>query len=194
VCHDSATAWVPLTVARWYSQDERRIEVASETAVWYHGGLPPVPIRWVLIRDPEDKFATQALLCTDLATGPEQIITWFIQRWQVESTFQQVRTHLGVETQRQWSDAAIARTTPALLGLFSLVTLMAHPQMDEQPARQAAWYKKELPTFVDALALVRRRIWQQRFEGFCRSVGKGDTQKLPPVWLDHLAETLCYAA
>jgi hypothetical protein len=153
-----------------------------------------VPVRWVLIRDPRGGFETQALLCTDLTAGPEQIVSWFVCRWQVESTFQQVRTHLGVETQRQWSDKAIARTTPALLGLFSLVTLMAHPQMGGQPARQAAWYRKELPTFIDALALVRRRLWQQRFEGFRMSLGKGDTQKLPPAWLDLLAETLCYAA
>lgn len=192
---DSAqTPWATLTVARWYGQGERQIEVASRTAVWYHSGLPPVPVRWVLLRDPQGRFETQGLLCTDVTAEPAQVIAWFMQRWQMESTFQQVRTHLGVETQRQWSDAAIERTTPVLLGLFSLVTLTAHSQMDKQPVRQAAWYKKPLPTFIDALALVRRCLWHQRFEGFCLSIGKGDTQELPPLWLDHLAETLCYAA
>ncbi len=161
--------------------------------MWYHSGLPPVPIRWVLIRDPEGKFETQALLCTDLAAAPEQVVSWFVSRWQVESTFQQVRTHLGVETQRQWSEPAVARTTPALLGLFSLVTLLAHPHMDQKAARQAACYRKDWPTFSDALALVRRRLWRQRFEGFCRSGGRGDRQKPPPPWAEQMAEMLCYA-
>jgi hypothetical protein len=188
------TVWTTVTVARWYGQGERQVEVASRTAVWYHSGMPPVPLRWVLIRDPQGRFETQALLCTDVDAEPGQIVSWFVQRWQVEATFQQVRAHLGVETQRQWSDAAVARTTPALLGLFSLVTLLAHPHMGQQPVRQAAWYKKEVPTFIDALALVRRRLWQERFAGLCTSGGRGDRQELTAQWRDHLAENLCYAA
>ncbi len=188
------TKWSPITVAHWYNQGARPVEVVSRTAVWYHSGMPPVPLRWVLIRDPEAKFAPQALLCTDLKVKPEQIISWFVLRWQVETTFQQVRTHLGVETQRQWNAQAIERTTPALLGLFSLVTLMAHPYMRPHSARQAAWYKKDLPTFSDALALVRRRLWRERF---CLSLEKADTQKLRDpfraLWLEPLTEALCYA-
>lgn len=98
----------------------------SPNAVWFHNGMPPLPIRWVLIRDPKGVFDPQALLCTELNTQPEQVVKWFVMRWQVEVTFQEVRTHRGVETQRQWSDLAIARATPILLGLFSLVTLLAH--------------------------------------------------------------------
>ncbi|MGL1710570.1 hypothetical protein ACSTH6_00060, partial [Vibrio parahaemolyticus] len=75
-------------------------------AVWRHGGLPVVPIRWVLVRDPESRFAAQALLCTDLDREPVQIVSWFVQRWSVEVTFQEARAHLGMETQRQWSDKA----------------------------------------------------------------------------------------
>ena len=101
---DPATDWTPLTVTQWYGQRERTVEIVSETAVWYHTGLPPVPIRWVLIRDPQERFATQALLCTDLTVAPEQIIAWFVRRWQMETTFAEVRRHLGVETQRQWTD------------------------------------------------------------------------------------------
>ena len=179
-----------MTVPRWYSQAERPIEVASQTAVWYHSGMPPVPLRWVLIRDPKNRFEPQALLCTDLAADPLQIVSWFVSRWQVETTFQQVRTHLGVETQRQWNEQAIARTTPALLGLFSLVTLLAHPHMNKQAAQQAAWYIKESPTFSDALALVRRRLWQKRF---CMSLDKPEMQKTVAVWLEPLTEALCYA-
>ena len=198
---DVQTAWTSLTVSCWYSQTERQVEVVSQTAVWYHSGLAPVPVRFVLVRDPEGKFQTQALLCTNLAAEPAQIVSWFVRRWQMESTFQQVRTHLGVETQRQWSEKAILRTTPALLGLFSLVTLLAHPHMEKatlpQATRQAAWYKKAQPTFSDAMALVRRHLWQQRFEGmegFCMSDGRNDRQKLPSFWTEQIAEMLCYTA
>jgi len=103
------------------------------------------------------KFEAQALLCTDLDTPPEQIVAWFVLRWQVEVTFEESRRHLGVETQRQWSDLAILRTTPALLGLFSLVTLLVHRllQGKDLPTRQAAWYQKAHPSFSDTLAFLR---------------------------------------
>ena len=117
--------WTGSEVA-WYDGTTRIVELTSQTAVWYRSGKPPVFIRWVLIRDPQGAFDPQALLCTDPAADPIQILEWFVLRWQLEVTFQEVRTHLGVETQRQWSDLAIARTTPALLGLFSWTTLAAH--------------------------------------------------------------------
>jgi DDE superfamily endonuclease len=122
---DAATSWQHAIVPGWYGEGERRVELASGTAVWRHAGMPVVPIRWVLVRDPVGRFDPQALLCTDLGQNPEQILRWFIQRWQLEVTFAEARAHLGVETQRQWSDRAIARTTPCLLGLFSLVTILA---------------------------------------------------------------------
>jgi hypothetical protein len=119
-------AWIPLTIGRWYGERDRPIEALSQTAVWYSTGFPPVPIRWVVIRHPLGRFRTQALLCTDVDADPQQIISWFIVRWQLEVTFHEARTHLGVETQRQWSPRAILRTTPALMGLSSVVTLLAH--------------------------------------------------------------------
>ncbi|HEX9414929.1 MAG TPA: transposase [Ktedonobacterales bacterium] len=191
---DPATAWTSLTVAQWYGRAEHLVDVSSQTAVWYHTGLPPVPIRWVLIRDPKGKFATQALLCTDLDATPLQTLSWFVLRWQLEVTFQAVRTHLGVETQRHWSERAIARTTPALLGLFSLVTLLAHEPMTRSPAplQQTAWYTKTTPTFSDALALVRRRLWTQAT--FPPSPCDAEIEKVPRALLDHLAGLLCYAA
>jgi len=114
----------------------------------------------VLVRDPQGKFSTQALLCTDLLLTPLRILESFVQRWQLEVTFEEVRAHLGVETQPQWTDLALARTTPALLGLFSIVTLIAHErwQGHEPWVCRAAWYDKTLPTFVDALAEVRRAL------------------------------------
>ncbi|HET6260898.1 MAG TPA: transposase, partial [Chloroflexia bacterium] len=129
VAEDPSTVWAPVTVDNWCGSGERSVEVASATAVWYSTGLPAVPIRWVLVRDPQAEFRTQALLCTDPGANPEKIVGWFILRWQMETTFQEARRHLGVETQRQWSELAIRRTTPALLGLFSIVTLLAHQRM-----------------------------------------------------------------
>jgi hypothetical protein len=158
------TPWRTVMVPGWYGSAQRGIEVASGTAVWRHGGMPVVPIRWVLVRDPARRFEPQALLCTDLARDPTQIVSWFVRRWSVEVTFQEVRAHLGVETQRQWSDTAIARTTPCLLALFSIVTLLAArlPARQRRRITAAAWYPKPRPTFADALAAVRCAIWRER--------------------------------
>ena len=188
------TVWDTLTVPRWYGAGARVIEVATGTAVWYHSGLRPVAMRWVLIRDPQETFAPQALLCTDPSVCALQIVSWFVLRWQLEVTYHEVRTHLGVETQRQWSDLAILRTTPALLGLFSLVTLLAHDLAAARPipVQQAAWYAKTVPTFSDAIALVRRHVWTHTT--FCLSPADPDVPKVPRVLVDRLAELLCYAA
>jgi hypothetical protein len=191
---DPSAVWIPLTVAQWYGRAERQVEIVSDTAVWYHTGLPPVPIRWVLIRDPLGEFATQALLCTDQDAAPAQILAHFVQRWQLEVTFHAMRAHLGMETQRQWTSLAIARTTPALLGLFSLVILLAHPTLATQTIRppQSAWYAKPLPTFADALALVRRRLWAALL--FPTSAANGDPEKILPILMQRWCDLLCYAA
>ena len=163
-------AWLTASVP-WYDGTIRTMELVSQTAVWYHWGKPPVPIRWVLVRVPKGELDTQALLCTDQTAAPAQIVEWFVLRWQVEVTFQEVRAHLGVETQRQWSDRAIARTTPVLMGLFSWITLAAHSLQKQRPITQraSAWYDKPAPTFVDAIALVRRHLWLAS-EGFSLSI------------------------
>ena len=187
------TAWKCVTIPNWYGEGQRTLAIVSDTAVWYHTGLPPVPIRWVLIRDPKGKFKPQALLCTDLTVKPAQIVKWFVLRWQLEVTFREVRTHLGVETQRQWSDLAILRTTPALLGLFSLVTLLAHQQArrGRLPIRRAAWYVKKRPTFSDALAIVRHRMWRHVYSR--SSLSNDNSGKLSSAVLKRFAEALCYA-
>jgi hypothetical protein len=194
VAADPHTRWTELTVAQWYGNGPRTVEITSATAVWYHSGLPPVPLRWVLIRDPQGHFATQALLCTDLTVAPAQILAWFVHRWQLEVTFEEARRHLGLETQRQWSAAAIRRTTPVLLGLFSLITLLAHWQMPRpvRVVRQATWYHKRDPTFADALASVRRDIWQH--QAFSISPCTGEIVELPRAVVERLTETLCYVA
>ena len=191
---DRRTIWQRLFVNDWYGQGPRLIELTSATAVWYHTGLPPVPVRWVLVRDPQGKFETRALLCTQLDQEPRDILQWFLWRWQVEVTFQEVRTHLGVETQRQWSDLAIARTTPALLGLFSIVTLLAHrlAHSGQLPVRQAAWYVKTQATFSDAIAAVRHQLWHPA--NFFTSRSEGDMIKVPRALYSGLCHAVCYAA
>ena len=183
-------------MADWYGGEARVLDYVSGTAVWYTGGAPPAQIRWVLVRDPSGVRDAQAFLCTDLDLEPTAILSRFVFRWRIETTFQEVREHLGVETQRQWSDLAILRTTPALLGLYSLVTLWAHGLM-ATPAtavrpHPVAWYRKSEATFSDAIAAVRRVLWSP--PDFSMSRHSTETVKIPARLLNRLVETLCLAA
>src|SRR3954451_13409537 len=177
----------------WYGGGERLVEIISGTAIWHHPGKH-VPIRYVLVRDVAGAFNPQAFLCTDLQADPLDILRWFVRRWATEVTFAEVRRHLGVETQRQWSDKAIARTTPALLGLFSLVTLWTSDPGVRQLARprSAAWYEKRRMTFSDALAAVRRSLWAAALSNTSRQTA--DITKVETAVLDRLIATLCYSA
>ncbi len=157
--------------------------MVSGTAVWYHAGLPPAPLRWVLVRDPAGQREPQAFLSTSLDDMPADILGCFVSRWRVE-------------TQRQWSDLAILCTTPALLELFSLVTLWAGKLMGAPATalrpRGAAWYAKQEPAFSDAIAAVRRALWcpwHFSMSRFCK-----DVIEIPATLLQSLVETGCYAA
>lgn len=152
----------------WYGEVKRTIEFASATAVWFHSGQPPLPIRWLIVRDPLGQFKTQALLCTDLNTTPLQII--------------------------QWSDLAIPRTTPVLFGLHSLITVLAHrlAQRGQVFARETAWYSKPRPTFSVALAAVRLELW--RLPTFQMSKNNKDIAKLPKAIFKRFVQALCYAS
>jgi hypothetical protein len=183
------TRWRRVTITPWYGGQDRHLAIVSGTALWYHPGKS-VPIRWVLVRDLAGKFEPQALLCTDLTTDPVDVLRWFVRRWSVEVTFAEVRRHLGVETQRQWSDQAIARTTPALLGLFSLVTVWSHEALkDGWKPRQAAWYAKSRLTFSDALAVVRAKLWSASFD---MSRQDRELVKIPRALLNRLTEAACF--
>jgi hypothetical protein len=191
---DARTPWTKVRVEQWYSAGPREVEVTTDTAVWYHTGKPPVAIRWVLIRDPQEDFKPQALLSTNLAYTPEQILPWFVRRWTMEVTFEEARAHLGMETQRQWNDRAIARTTPVLLSLYSVITLTAHLLIEkgETCVRSTAWYDKTHPTFADAIAWVRRHLWEHIH--FSTSQQETDLIKIPRALLERFTEALCYAA
>ncbi len=194
VLADEETQWSTLTIDDWYGQGPREVEVATDTAAWYHAGKPPVAIRWVLIRDPHKRFKPQAVLSTNLEHTAEQMLTWFVRRWTMEVTFEEARAHLGMETQRQWNDRAIARATPALLSLFSIITLTAHLLIEKGMTcvRSTAWYSKPHPTFSDAIALVRRQLWDHIH--FSTSQQETDMIKIPRALLDRFTEALCYAA
>jgi DDE superfamily endonuclease len=191
---DQKTKWSKIVVPHWYSAGPRTIQIATGTAVWYRVGLPVVPIRWVLIRDPQQQFRPPALLSTDLDVTPGQAVQWFVLRWQLETTYAEVRAKLGVETQRQWSDRAIARTTPCLLALFSLVTLLASDlhRRGKLQVRSSAWYHKPQLTFSDTIAAVRQQLWTNSL--FARSSPEQDCTKSSFLLLQHLTEALCYAA
>ena len=157
---DEQTVWRKMELA-WYSDGVQTVEYATDTALWHRPGQEPVPLRWVLIRSPEGKFKPGALFSSDSSVSAQQIVEWFILRWNIEVTFEEVRAFLGFGTQRHWSDRAIERTSPCLLGLFSLVTLMAHRLHGEQlPKQQASWYAKSDATFSDVLAAVRLDLLQ----------------------------------
>jgi hypothetical protein len=190
---DPASRWRRVTVSQWYGESRRELDILTGTAVWDHPGRR-VPVRWVLVRDVKGEHDPQAFLCTDLEADALDVLRWFVRRWAVEVTFAEVRRHLGVETQRQWSDTAIARTTPALLALFSLVTLWAHDLAGRGrlDPRSAAWYPKRHLTFSDALGAVRRQLWE---DGLFQASGQSrDMVKIPAPLAQRLLDAASFPA
>lgn len=190
VLQDPETAWQTLTLD-WYGQGERTLEMCTGTALWYRYGYAPLPIRWVLTRDPSGKRAPKAIFSTDPTQTAEQIVRDFMKRWSLEVTFEEGRAHLGIETQRQWSDQAIERSTPLLFGLYSLVTLFGqalHPD-GQIPVAQAAWYHKPTATFRDVLALIRRHLWG--LETFPTSPTDPDVVLVPRSQVERVSLAVC---
>jgi hypothetical protein len=187
------TPWEEKEV-EWYGGQRKAMRLFSGTGLWYTAGQDPVPIRYVLARDPAGELTDAGYFCTDATLLPEEILKYIVWRWSVETTFEEARAHLGMETQRQWSDLAIERTTPVLLGLFSLVMLAAARchAAGLLLAEQTAWYEKEEPTFSDCLRLVRSRIWQARISK--ESAEQADIVQLPRAVVDALIHSLAAAA
>jgi hypothetical protein len=190
---DRSTVWRRVVLSnrtRWRSG--RWIEYASGTAFWYHPGQPPVPLRWVLVRYPDGRRDPEAFLCTDPTVPPRTVLEWFNCRWAMETTYEESRAHLGVETQRQWTDKAVFRTAPLLFGLYSLITLYVHQNAERLALspRRALWYPKPAPTFADALARLRQHLW---FEQVVMSLENTDMTKTPPPLLRRFIDLACYA-
>lgn len=149
-------------VVEGYGQKRKILKYISCVSLWGADGFQPIPIKWVLLVDPEEELDPVPLMSTDLTMTPEMIITLYIRRWNLEVTFEEVREHLGVETQRQWSDKAIARATPILMGLYTIICLICNRLQEEKPIEvaQTAWYEKKDATFSDLLKAVRKILWK----------------------------------
>jgi hypothetical protein len=196
---DPQTLWRTVSV-RWYGEKSKTVALASGVSLWYRTGQDPVPIRWVLVRSPEEQeqpIQAGACFCSDPEVAAEAILGWFVSRWNIEVTFEELRAQLGFETQRQWKTRAIGRTTPCLFGVFSLVVVIAkrlHPV--ELPLLQSRWYRKEEASFADALAAVRRHLWQTawRSENCANSSPPTECVQIPLAFFNRLQSLACYAA
>jgi hypothetical protein len=178
----------------WYGGQRQTWWVCSRTALWYTPRVPPVAIRSGLVADPEGTRRMEACFGTDRQATPEQILAWVVRRWSVEVTCEEARTPLGLETPRQWSALAIARTTPVLLGLFSRVTVLALPWSGDGqiPVPVTAWDHKAEPTCSDCLALVRQHLWRARSS--VHSPLQGECRQFPQAALDRLIHGVPLAA
>jgi hypothetical protein len=145
-----------------YDGKKKRIKYLTNTSMWGADGFCPIAIRWVLVKDPTGEMDPLPLMSTDVTLTAIKIIELYVDRWGLEVTFFEAREHLGVETQKQWSDKAIARTTPILMSLYTIVCLIGHRLNEEAPliAEKAAWYDKETVTFSDLLKAVRVVLWE----------------------------------
>jgi hypothetical protein len=191
VLTDPHTGWDQVTIA-WYGGTSRTFDLATGTALWYSTGFVPLCIRWVLVRDPRGILTSRAFFSTDTRRAAASVVTDFVKRWSLEVTFEESRAHLGLETQRQWSDKAVERSTPALLGVFSLTTLLGHTLFPQGniPVTTAAWYRKRYATFGDVLAAVRRAMWNNF--SFQTSPSDPDMVLMPRAELTRLAHAVCY--
>lgn len=191
VLADPKTQWQRVQVL-WYDGSEQDLEVISDTCVWYRIGKAVLPVRWVITRDPEGAREPRGYFCTDQNLSAVEVVSLFIKRWTVEVTFEESRAHLGVETQRQWSDLAIERSTPCLLGMYSLVALFGQALRTDgkMPVQRTAWYHKPEATFSDVLAEVRRHLWGNFT--YQTSPQDPDVCLVPRSQVDRLAYAVCY--
>lgn len=162
IATDPETSW-SRTLCRWYGGGTRTIEVCTGSCLWYHNSTgKPVPIRWVLTRDPEAQGEVVAILCTDPNSSVADIIGQYVSRWSIEVTFQEIRTHFRFGTSRTWSDLSIERMAPSIIASFSVTCLIAAEATEQrhdkiQPVT-TAWYQKQHVTFSDTLAYVRSLV------------------------------------
>ncbi len=193
IAADLTQPWRDTTVS-WYGGEIKQVRMLSGINLWYSAGEKPLLIRWVLVFDVE-KNQAEAFFSTHINLEPEQIVNYFVLRWNIEVTFFETRAHLGIETQRQWADKSIARTTPVLMALFSFICLFAVEMLKKQslPILSSAWYhKKSEATFIDILAFVRRDIWASR--NFNESRIEDEYIKIKPETWEDLLNQLAWAA
>lgn len=184
VAADRRTCWSRLTVA-WYGATRKEVDVCSRTGLWYRCGSRATAVRWVVVGDPEGKRADEVFFTTDVAMSPQQIVETFVRRWGLETTFQEARRHLGVETLRNRSAKAIRRSVPLLLATYSLVVVWfaKHASTPETHKQHRPWYTKASVTFSDMFAAARQDILGELL--LPRSGAETADSKVPP-WLEVL--------
>lgn len=196
---DPATQWTKAIVP-WYAGNEKEVFYATGVSLWYTPGQLPVPIRWFLVKYEETdvrtgskKWKSSCFFCseTEEPVSVFEVIGGYTSRWNIEVTFEELRAHLGFETQRQWSSRSLERTTPCLFGLFSLVVLMAHVlHPDKLPIESSSWYEKEEATFSDALGSVRSHLWSNM--NYMKSSKLDDMRLIPCEIWNQMVKQVCY--
>jgi hypothetical protein len=182
---------IPTTVS-WYGGSDRRVELTGNVGLWYKSGKGVVPVRWVFVHDVQGTHRDEYFYTTDIRLSLEQIVSWFTARWPIETTFEEMRVHLGFETPRQYVAKSVLRTAPCLFGLFSIICLIfaEHTRNHRIEMRSTEWYTKAEPTFSDAIATVRRLFWQETI--FEEASYHNPFKKLPPklktLLLDYLSQ------
>lgn len=160
---DASLVWTKV-ITGWYGGKIKEIQILTGTCLWYGYGIRPVPISWVLTRDENQELL---IFSTNINQSSKEMIEVFVERWTIEVTFEEARRHLGMETQRQWSDKAVDRMTPCILASYSIINLIAFESLrskDEKiPIQASSWYKKSHVTFSDVLAYVRMEIFKKTY-------------------------------
>ena len=177
----------------WYGGGRRDVETVSGTGQWYKGGEGLVPVFWVFVRDRTGTHRDSYLFSTDLALTAQQVIETYTGRWSIETTFQELRAYLGLETTRGWKERTVLRAAPCLFGLYSVVALLyaALPAETDQPGAVTYRGKTEV-AFSDAITAVRRQLW---LEGVFESHGQTEVfQNLPRPFQAVLLAALAPAA
>jgi hypothetical protein len=179
-----------LTVA-WYGGGTRRVEVAGGAGCWYKSGRGLVPLRWVFVRDKSGTHRDEYFYTTDPSLSPAAVIGYYTGRWNIETTFQEARSCLGLETTRGWCAKTVLRAAPCLLGLYTVVALLYQALPEPKRVGSVSWPGKAGVTFSDALTAVRRWLWQ---EGVFPQAGAGTAlTKLPADLQDFLLSALAPA-
>jgi len=178
----------------WYGATERDVKLKSGKGHWYKTGQGLVPVCWVFVRDDTGTRRDEYYYTTDPTLQAVRIVSLFTQRWPIETTFQEVREHLGFETPRQRVANSVLRTAPCLLGLFSIVSLIFAEHIDRHTVDlcHRPGYQKTEPTFTDAMATVRRLFWTQTVfqQPYFRKAFKKLPPKLRTTVLDYLTQAV----
>jgi hypothetical protein len=172
----------------WYGGGQRSVEIVTGTGHWYKGGSELVSVRWVYVQDRTGTHRDDYLYSTDTTLTARQIMEIYTGRWNIETTFQEARSYLGLGSTRGWSRRTVLRAEPCLLGLYTVVAWLYHQlPRDLQENGPVVWLGKDTITFSDAITVVRRWLWQDWV--LARPDHRDAFAKLP----DPLKETLFYA-